>query len=241
MALGREDAVPEISTQRRLTKSCWLQGDEAGTAGKRRNFAPLLATTTTTPSTPHAPSPKPLCGRERCRVCRRRKVLLLLLLGRDLFVPCRVEEATVLERVASPFSFRKRTPCLGALIVAVLTWHPAMMDLSPGSKSNENIAATPSGAPVLEGGSETEIVWQNFRPIRGSTDKRRADSFGAGSREETVRQRRIGSCWPLLAMAPISSRLLRTKTRSHFRSTGPGFADEMRWYTDDRFLLLERR
>jgi hypothetical protein len=43
-----------------------------------------------------------------------------------------------------------------------------------------------------------------------------------------VRQRRIGSCWPLLAMAPILSRLLRTKTRSHFRSTLRGWGLPMR-------------
>jgi hypothetical protein len=164
MALGREDAVPEISTQRRLTKSCWLQGDEAGTAGKRRNFAPLLATTTTTPSTPHAPSPKPLCGRERCRVCRRRKVLLLLLLGRHLFVPCRVEE-----------SHRSGKSCVSIFISKKDAMsrrpHRRRLDLASNRdgplsrvQKQRNIAATPSGAPVLEGGSETEIAWAKFPP-----------------------------------------------------------------------------
>ena len=75
----------------------------------------------------------------------------------------------------------KKDACLGALVVAVMTWHPAMMDLSR-IQQQRNIAATPSGAPVLEGGSETEIAWQIFRPTRGN-DKRRADSFGAGSRK----------------------------------------------------------
>ncbi|KAK0740756.1 hypothetical protein B0T18DRAFT_215547 [Schizothecium vesticola] len=194
--LGREDAVPEISTQRRLTKSCWLQGDEAGTAGKRGDFAPSPPP----PPPPHPPpSPKPQTA------LRQREVSSVwatkgppsLLLGRNLFVPCRVEEATVLERVASPFSFRKRTPCLGPLIVAILTWHPSHDGPLSRVQSNETLQPRPPEPPSWKVAAKPNSM-AKFPPNTWEPDKSRTDSFGAGRREgnsETGASVAAGRCW----------------------------------------------
>ena len=161
-----EDALPKISMQRRLTESCWLQCDEAGTTGERGNFAP------SPPPPEQAPN---LLGRETCWSCGGRPSA-----ARERSC-CAVSACESHRSGRSCASISNKNAmsqrhhrCLFQMS-AVLTRESCCDELPTCPRGKETGRAMASGRPSWEGDNESKIVYCSMANLPPNTWKHRQE------------------------------------------------------------------